>query len=178
MGNTINTYSCIHLHQINPPQALCPEVLLQIVQCGQHCQTHQTSSIAHLPVHVEVLLKVGQHCKYPPLTPPHPSTSTPTHPPTSTPAHPSTLTSICILRCCLKLDSSVRKMASDSSNTSGTELTPFLDRATHRYCLMALMNMSFVRNTGPAFCRMDSRSCSDKILERSSCDLQKSEKNL
>ena len=65
-------------------------------------------------------------------------------------------------------------MASDSSKTSGTELTPFLDSATHRYCLMALMNMSLVRNTGPAFCRMDSSSCSDRILERSSCDLAES----
>ncbi|TNN33484.1 hypothetical protein EYF80_056355 [Liparis tanakae] len=42
----------------------------------------------------------------------------------------------------LKWESSVRKMASESSNTSGTEETPFLDSATHRYCLMAFTNIS------------------------------------
>lgn len=61
------------------------------------------------------------------------------------------LTSICILRCVLKWESRVRKMESESSKTSGTEETPFLDRATHRYCLMALMNISFVLKMGPAF---------------------------
>lgn len=64
-------------------------------------------------------------------------------------------------------------MASDSSNTSGTELTPFLDSATHKYCFMAFINMSFVLKTGPAFCRMDNRSCRDRTLDRSSCDLKK-----
>lgn len=81
-------------------------------------------------------------------------------------------TSICILRCCLKLASKVMKIVNDSSNTSGTELTPFLDNATHRYCLIALMNMAFVRNTGPALWRMDRSSCKERILERSSCDLK------
>lgn len=82
------------------------------------------------------------------------------------------LTSICIFKCCLKLDKRVRKMASESSNTSGTELTPFLDRATHKYCLMAFINISLVLKTGPAFCRMDNRSCRDRTLDRSSCDLK------
>ncbi len=59
-------------------------------------------------------------------------------------------------------------MARLSSNTCGTDDTPFLDSATHRYCLMALMNISLVRNTGPAFCRMDSNNCSDRILDRNS----------
>lgn len=81
------------------------------------------------------------------------------------------ITSICILRCCLKLERSVTKIASDSSNTFGTEDTPFLDSATHRYCLMALINISFVWNTGPAFWRMDNNSCSDSTFDRSSCDL-------
>ncbi len=81
-------------------------------------------------------------------------------------------TSICILRCVLKLDRRVRKIDSDSSNTSGTEETPFLDSATHRYCLMALMNISLVLKMGPAFCRMDRRSCSERTLDRSSWDLQ------
>ena len=81
------------------------------------------------------------------------------------------VTSICILRCCLKLERSVTKMASDSSKTFGTEDTPFLDSATHRYCLMALMNISFVWNTGPAFWRMDNNSCSESTFDRSSCDL-------
>lgn len=81
-------------------------------------------------------------------------------------------TSICIFKCCLKLDKRVRKMASESSNTSGTELTPFLDRATHKYCLMAFINISLVLKTGPAFCRMDNRSCRDRTLDRSSCDLK------
>ena len=63
-------------------------------------------------------------------------------------------------------------MARESSNTWGTADTPFLDSATHRYCLMALINISFVRNTGPAFCSIDSNSCRDNILERSSWDLK------
>lgn len=80
-------------------------------------------------------------------------------------------TSICIFRCTLKCDSNVRKMASESSKTSGTEETPFLERATHRYCLMALTNMSCVRKMGPAACSTDSSSWSDTTLERSSWDL-------
>jgi hypothetical protein len=63
-------------------------------------------------------------------------------------------TSICILRCILKLESSTKKMAKDSLKTLGMELTPFLERATHRYCLMAVMNISLDRNTGPARSRM------------------------
>ena len=82
------------------------------------------------------------------------------------------LTSICIFKCCLKFESSVRKMARDSSNTLVTDDTPFFESATHRYCLIALMNISLVRNTGPAFWSIDSRSCRDSTLERSSCDLQ------
>ncbi len=86
-------------------------------------------------------------------------------------------TSICILRCVLKLDRRVRKIDSDSSNTLGTEETPFLDSATHRYCLMALMNISLVLKMGPAFCRMDRRSCSERTLDRSSWDLQEVEES-
>lgn len=82
-------------------------------------------------------------------------------------------TSICILRCVLKWESRVRKMESESSKTSGTEETPFLDRATHRYCLMALMNISLVLKMGPAFCRMDRSSWRDKTFDRSSWDLRK-----
>lgn len=62
-------------------------------------------------------------------------------------------------------------MARESSKTSGTEETPFLDKATQRYCLIALMNISCVRKTGPAFCNTDRSSCSDTTLERSSWDL-------
>lgn len=83
------------------------------------------------------------------------------------------LTSICIFKWVLKFDSSVRKMASESSNTSGTEETPFLDSATQRYCLIALMNISCVLKTGPAFCSTERSSCRDTILERSSWDLEK-----
>ncbi len=82
-------------------------------------------------------------------------------------------TSICIFRWTLKWDSRVRKMASESSKTSGTEETPFLDRATHKYCLMALTNISWVRNTGPAPCSTDSSSCRETIFERNSWDLQR-----
>lgn len=62
-------------------------------------------------------------------------------------------------------------MESESSNTSGTDETPFLDSATQRYCLIALINISFVLNTGPAFCRMDSSNCNERIFDRNSCDL-------
>ena len=81
-------------------------------------------------------------------------------------------TSICILRCVLNDDSSVRKIANDSSKTAGTEETPFLDNATQRYCLMAVTNISCVQNTGPAFWRQDSNSSKERILDRSSWDLQ------
>lgn len=80
-------------------------------------------------------------------------------------------TSICILRWTLKWESRVRKMARESSNTSGTEETPFLESATHRYCLIAFTNISCVRNTGPAPWRTDSNSCKETTLERSSWDL-------
>lgn len=76
----------------------------------------------------------------------------------------------------MKWESRVRKMESESSKTSGTEETPFLDRATHRYCLMALMNISFVLKMGPAFCRMESSSWRDKTLDRSSWDLRQRER--
>lgn len=65
----------------------------------------------------------------------------------------------------------MRKIFKESSNTWGTLDTPFLPRATHKYCLMAEMKRSSVRNTGPEFCRMDRRSSRDSILERSSWDL-------
>lgn len=61
-------------------------------------------------------------------------------------------------------------MESESSKTSGIELTPFFERATHKYCLMAVINISFDLNTGPAFCRIESNSWRDRIFERSSCD--------
>lgn len=67
-------------------------------------------------------------------------------------------------------------MERESSKTSGTEETPFLDRATHRYCLMALMNISFVLKMGPAFCRMDNSSWSDSTFDRSSWDLRQRER--
>lgn len=63
-------------------------------------------------------------------------------------------------------------MASDSSKTSGTEETPFLDKATHRYCLMALANISWARKTGPAPCSKDSSSCRETTLDRNSWDLE------
>lgn len=81
-------------------------------------------------------------------------------------------TSICIFRWTLKWDSKVRKIASESSKTSGTEETPFLDNATHRYCLMALANISWARNTGPAPCSKESSSCRETTLERNSWDLE------
>lgn len=84
----------------------------------------------------------------------------------------SFLTSICILRCTLKWESRVRKMARESSNTSGTEETPFLDSATHKYCLIAFTNISCVRNTGPAPWSTDSSNWSETTLERSSWDLK------
>ena len=84
----------------------------------------------------------------------------------------SSLTSICIFKCCLKFANNVRKIARDSSNTSTTELAPFLDSATHRCCLIAYINLSLVRTTGPAFCSIDNNSCKDRTLDRSSCDLK------
>ena len=62
----------------------------------------------------------------------------------------------------------MRKMLRESSNTWDTPDTPFLLRATQRYCLMADMKTSSVRNTGPEFCKIDSKSSNDRILERSS----------
>ena len=82
------------------------------------------------------------------------------------------LTSICIFKCCLKFANNVRKIARDSSNTSTTELAPFLDSATHKCCLIAYINLSLVRTTGPAFCSIDNNSCKDRTLDRSSCDLE------
>lgn len=61
-------------------------------------------------------------------------------------------------------------MESESSNTSGMELTPFLESATHKYCLMAVINISFDLNTGPAFWRIESNSWRDRIFDRNSCD--------
>ena len=83
----------------------------------------------------------------------------------------SILTSICILRWVLKSDSSARNRDKLSWNTCGTEDTPFFDNATHRYCLIALMNISFVLNTWPAFCRHARSNSKERILERSSWDL-------
>lgn len=45
----------------------------------------------------------------------------------------------------------MRNMDRESSNTSGIDEAPFLDKATHKYCLMALINISLDMNTGPAF---------------------------
>ena len=78
------------------------------------------------------------------------------------------------LNMCLKGEpKQVCEMLMEAGNalTCGTEETPFLDSATHKYCLIALMNISLVWNTGPAFWRMESSSCRDRILERISCDL-------
>ena len=71
----------------------------------------------------------------------------------------------------MNLESSARNIASESSKTSGTEETPFLERATQRYCLIAVTNISFALNTGPAFWRIDNRRWRDRIFERSSWDL-------
>lgn len=68
-------------------------------------------------------------------------------------------------------------MARESSKTSGTDETPFLDNATQRYCLIALMNISWVLKTGPAFCNTERSSCRDTTLERSSWDLAKKTRN-
>lgn len=72
----------------------------------------------------------------------------------------------------MKWESRVRKMARDSSKTSGTEETPFLESATHRYCLMAFTNISWVRNKGPAPCSTESNNCRETTLERNSWDLK------
>jgi len=80
-------------------------------------------------------------------------------------------TSICILRWILKVASRVRNIDKDNSNTAGTALTPFFDRATHRYCLMALMNTFSVQNIVLAFCNIINNNSNESILERSSCDL-------
>ena len=82
-----------------------------------------------------------------------------------------TCTSTCIFRCVLNEESKERKMERDSSKTWGILDTPFLLRATQRYCLTADIKTSSVRNTGPEFCRMDKRSSRERILERSSWDL-------
>lgn len=89
-------------------------------------------------------------------------------PKTQTYAH----TSICIFRWLLKYESRVRNIAKDSSKTAGTEETPFFDKATHKYCLMALINMPWVRKTGPAFWRHDKSSSKERIFDLSSWDLQ------
>lgn len=81
-------------------------------------------------------------------------------------------TSICIFKCVLNRDSNDKNMANDSSNTSGTDDVPLLDKATHKNCLMAVINIGLVRNTGPAFCKIDNKRCKDRIFERNSCDLQ------
>lgn len=64
-------------------------------------------------------------------------------------------------------------MERESSKTSGTDETPFFESATHRYCLIALINISFVLKTGPAFCRMDRSNCNERILDRNSWDLKR-----
>ena len=102
----------------------------------------------------------------------------------------------------------MRNIASDSSNTCGTDETPeksrkanliisagtlqreetkvvfyvkkgspFFDSATHRYCLIALMNMSLVLKTGPAFCKIDRSNCRDNTFDLSSCDLKDTKSN-
>lgn len=81
-------------------------------------------------------------------------------------------TSICILRWVLNDDNNVRKIANDNSKTAGTEETPFFDNATQRYCLMAVTNISWVQNTGPAFWRHESINSRDRILDLNSWDLK------
>lgn len=81
------------------------------------------------------------------------------------------LTSICIFKWVLNLDNRDKNIARDNSNTSGTDEVPLLDNATHKNCLIAVINIGLVRNTGPAFCKIDSKRCKDKTFERSSCDL-------
>lgn len=82
------------------------------------------------------------------------------------------LTSICIFKCVLNRDRSDKNIANDSSNTSGTDDVPLFDKATHKNCLIAVINIGLVRNTGPAFCNIDNKRCKDRIFERSSCDLK------
>lgn len=48
-------------------------------------------------------------------------------------------------------------MERESSKISGTFETPLLLSATHKYCLMMVMNFSLDLKTGPATCRMDNR---------------------
>lgn len=79
---------------------------------------------------------------------------------------------ICIFKCCLKLDKRVRKMVRESLNILGIELILFLDRVIYKYCLMVFINILLVLKIGLVFCRMDNRSCRDRILDLSSCDLK------
>ena len=65
----------------------------------------------------------------------------------------------------------MRNIDNDNSNTAGTALTPFFDRATHRYCLMALMNTFSVQKVGLEFCNIINNNSNESIFERSSCDL-------
>ena len=68
----------------------------------------------------------------------------------------------------MKLLNKARKMERESSTTMATLDTPFLERATHKYCLTAETYTSVVMKTGPAFCRMEASNSRLKILERSS----------
>lgn len=83
------------------------------------------------------------------------------------------ITSICIFKCVLKSDNNVKNNDKDNSNTCGIDDTPFLDRATQRYCLIALINISLVLKTSPAFCRHARSNSRDKTLDLNSCDLKK-----
>lgn len=63
-------------------------------------------------------------------------------------------------------------MLKESSKTWGTDETPFFDRATQRYCLMAEIKSSSVLNTGPEFWRMDRSNSNETTFDLSSWDLQ------
>jgi len=68
-------------------------------------------------------------------------------------------------------------MSSDNWNTLGILETPFLLRATQRYCLMAEMKISSVLNTGPECSKMERSNFRDSFLDRSSWDLPNEDNN-
>jgi hypothetical protein len=62
-------------------------------------------------------------------------------------------TPISALSDCRNFATSVRKMELDRRSACGTVDAAFFRRLRHRYCLMAAMNLSDVRNTEPLFSR-------------------------
>lgn len=60
-------------------------------------------------------------------------------------------TPISALRECLNLAMRVRKMLQESAKAWGMDDVQFFSKLRHRYCLMAELNFSLVRNTSPLF---------------------------